>query len=129
MIKSSGFESRQKRRENFVLQGQLFVPTLILVHLQPHVTVVARKRSHHSAKDRLQLNTHALYEAKQPCTLCMWLCMRWCTQNEPRRQQFKGASAMQQPNSTVCTLLLWIFKTTPLKATVTQTESHATKAQ
>ena len=33
--KGRGFKSRQKRRENFLLQGQLSVLTLILVSVSP----------------------------------------------------------------------------------------------
>ena len=43
--KVSGFESRQERRENFLLRGQLSVLTLYLgiYQLNPRVTAVARK--------------------------------------------------------------------------------------
>ena len=34
-LKGSGFKSQQERRENFLLQGQLFVLTLILVSVPP----------------------------------------------------------------------------------------------
>ena len=40
----------------------------------------------------------------------------WCTQKlVPRRQQFHMAPAMQQPNSTVSTLLQWILKICAVK--------------
>ena len=38
------FESRQERRENFLLQSQLCVLTLIRCPFHPRVTAVARKR-------------------------------------------------------------------------------------
>ena len=61
-MKDRGFESLQERRENFLLQGQLSVLTLISV--SPRVTAVAVKDPGHSAKSaggRLQLNTHTPY--------------------------------------------------------------------
>ena len=42
--KGCEFESRQERRENFLLQSQRCVLTLILCPFQPRVTAVARKR-------------------------------------------------------------------------------------
>ena len=42
--KGRGFESRQERRENFFLQGQLSVLTLISVSVSPRVTAVAREK-------------------------------------------------------------------------------------
>ena len=42
--KGCEFESRQERRKNFLLQGQLFVLTLIRCPFHPRVTAVARKR-------------------------------------------------------------------------------------
>ena len=43
--KGRGFESRQERRENVLLQGQLFVLLLFRYPFHPRVTAVARKRS------------------------------------------------------------------------------------
>ena len=42
--KGCEFEARQERRENFLLQSQLCVLTLIWCPFQPRVTAVARKR-------------------------------------------------------------------------------------
>ena len=73
-LKGRGFESLQERRENFLLQGQLFVLTLFRYpfHPRPRVTAVARKRSRSFCqKCRWQVT------AKDTCTLCMWLCMKW----------------------------------------------------
>ena len=43
-MKGCKFESRQEWRENFLLQSQLCVLTLIRCPFHPRVTVVARKR-------------------------------------------------------------------------------------
>ena len=59
--KGCKFESRQEQQENFLLQSQLCVLTLIWCPFHPCVTAVARKRPHYSAKSaggRLHLNTH-----------------------------------------------------------------------
>ena len=42
--KGCEFKSRQEWRENFLLQSQICVLTLILCPFHPHVTAVARKR-------------------------------------------------------------------------------------
>ena len=44
VIESCEFESRQERRENFFLQSQLCVLTLIRCPFHPRVTAVARKK-------------------------------------------------------------------------------------
>ena len=57
--KGCEFESRQERRENFLLQSQLCVLTLIRCPFHPRVTAVARKRPRpfcQSAGGRLHLN-------------------------------------------------------------------------
>ena len=67
--KGRGFESLQERRENFLLQGQLSVLTLISVSAPPPCyrsprSPVPVKDPGHSAKSiggRLQLNTHTPY--------------------------------------------------------------------
>ena len=87
-MKGRGFESLQERRENFLLQGQLSVLTLIFgIRSIPRVTAVARKRSRSFCqKCRWQVT------AKQVYTLRMWpyVCalnevtrctVVWCTQN------------------------------------------------
>ena len=59
--KGCEFESRQELRENFLLQSQLCVLTLIRCPFHPFVTAVARKRPRsfcQSAGGRLHLNTH-----------------------------------------------------------------------
>ena len=67
--KGPGFKSLLERQENFLLQSQLSVLTLISVSVQPRVTAVARKRPwSFCQKRRLQL--------KHAYTLRMWLCMK-----------------------------------------------------
>ena len=59
--KGCEFESRQERREHFLLQSELCVLTLIRCPFHPRVTAVARKGPGHSAKSadgRLHLNMH-----------------------------------------------------------------------
>ena len=64
-MKGREFESLQVRWENFLLQGQLSVLTLI------SVSVPARKRSRSFCqKCRWQVT------AKHGYTLCMWICMK-----------------------------------------------------
>ena len=58
------------RRENSLLQGQVYMLTLILVSVRPPVTAVARSRSF-CQKCRWQVT------AKHACTCRMWLCMKW----------------------------------------------------
>ena len=73
--KSPGFESRQKRWENFLLQGQLSVLIVISVSVPPPVLPQYDvKDPGHSAKGaggRLQLNTHThpIYVALNEVTL------------------------------------------------------------
>ena len=64
--KGRGFESLQERLENFLLQGQHSVLTLISVSVPPPCYRNRRKRSRSFCKKvqvaaRLQLNTHAPY--------------------------------------------------------------------
>ena len=77
--KAPGFESRQERRERFLLQGQLSVLTLISVSVPPRVTAVALKwfRSF-CQKCRWQVT------AKHTYTLPNWCMVEWCTQNMRR---------------------------------------------
>ena len=76
--KGPGFESRQERRENFLLQGQLPVLTLT------RVTAVARKRSRSFCqKCRLQVtakHTHTL-PIWLPSDTVTWCMVECCTQN------------------------------------------------
>ena len=62
-MKGLGFESWQEWGENFLLQGQLSVLTLISVSVLPpcYCIVYVKDPSHFakSADGRLQLNTHA----------------------------------------------------------------------
>ena len=69
--KLRGFESWHELRENFLLQGQLSVLTLVSVSVPPpsthptaRVTTVARK-------------CRCRVTAKHTCTLHMWLCVKW----------------------------------------------------
>ena len=63
--KGRWFESLQERRENFILQGQLFVLNLISVSgstpVLPQWNVKDPGQSAKSAGGRLQLNTHVPY--------------------------------------------------------------------
>ena len=91
--KGHWFESLLEQRENFLLQGQLSVLTLISVSVPPCVTAVAYKRPRSFCqKCRWQVT------AKHAYTLRMWLYMKWhsiwCTQNVPRWQQILVAPAM-----------------------------------
>ena len=73
-IKGCRFKSLQKRRETFLLQGQLSVLTLFQYPFHPHVTVtaIACKRSwSFCRKCRWQIS------AKHTCTLHVWLCVKW----------------------------------------------------
>ena len=70
--KGPGFESRQERRENFLLQGQLSVLTLISVSVPPPCYRIARKRARSFCqKCRCQVT------AKHAYTLPMWFWMKW----------------------------------------------------
>ena len=61
-LKGSKFEPRLKQQENFLLQRQLCVLTLIQCPFHPHVTAVACKRPRSFCQKntggRLQLNMH-----------------------------------------------------------------------
>ena len=70
-LKGRRFESLQKRRENFLLQGQLSVLTLIRYPFHPRVTAVARKRSRSFCQKCMWQVT-----AKHAYTLRMWLCIK-----------------------------------------------------
>ena len=62
----------KERRENFLLQGQLSVLTLISVSVPAPCYRIARKRSRSFCqKCRWQVT------AKYACTLRMWLCTKW----------------------------------------------------
>ena len=104
--KGRGFESLQEWRENFLLQGQLSVLTVISVSVPPPV---ARKRPRSfRQKCRWQVI------AKHAYTLRMWLCMKWhgawlygvhrtCAETAPVSCGTSHASAVSTP-------LRWIFK-------------------
>ena len=55
------FRLTQERRENFLLQGRLSVPTLISVSVLPLLHVKDPGHSAKSAGGRLQLHTHTPY--------------------------------------------------------------------
>ena len=84
-LKGCGFESPQERGENFLLQGQLSVLTLISVFVPPPCYRSSTSFGK-NAGGRLQLNTHAPY--------VIWCMVVWCTQNAPRWQLFRVAPAM-----------------------------------
>ena len=74
--KGCEFKSWQEGRENFLLQSQLRVLTLIRCSFHPRVTVVARKRPGHAAKSaggRLHLNTHTPLTQRSQSGLTMLL--------------------------------------------------------
>ena len=83
-------ESRQERRDNFLLQGQLSVLTLISVSVPPpcyrsstwKITVGLRKVQVAGAGGRLQLKTHTPYLCgfKWSDTVT-WCMVEWWTQN------------------------------------------------
>ena len=69
--KRRGFESWHELRENFLLQGQLSVLTLISVSVPPpptHPTTRATTVAHKCS---------CRVTAKHTCTLHMWLCLKW----------------------------------------------------
>ena len=129
--KGRRFESWQKRREKFLLEGHLSVLGLISVSVPLPWSCSKAEDPGHSAKNaggRLQLNTHAPNVCGFAWSAVTWCTVVWRTQNAPRRQQFHVA-ASQQPNSAVSTLLRMIFKTRYKRL---QSSSHnhiATKAQ
>ena len=106
-LKGCGFESLHGWRENFLLQGQLSVLTLVWVSVHPRVTAVACKRS-------FCQKCRWLVTAKHACTLRMWLCMKWhgarlygvhrtCAETAAVSCGTSHASAVSTP-------LRWIFK-------------------
>ena len=111
-LKGRGFESLLERRENFLLQGQLSVLTLIRYPFHPRVTAVARKRPRSFCqKCRWQVT------AKHAYTLRMWLCMKWhgaCLYGVRRTRRdwlpLAADSCDTSHASAVSTPLQWIFK-------------------
>ena len=110
--KGCGFKSLLERRENFLLQGQLSVLTLIRYPFHPRVTAVARKRPlSFCQKCRWQVT------AKHAYTLCTWLCMKWhgaCLYGVRRTRRdwlsLAADSCGTSHASAVSTPLRWIFK-------------------
>ena len=84
--KCLGFESRQERRENFLLQCQHFV----LTHIPVSVPPPCYRRS---AGGRLQLNTHTPYVCGFAWSDMVYGCMVY-TEPAPSWQQFYVAPAM-----------------------------------
>ena len=70
--KGRGLESLVERRENFLLQGQLSVRTLISVSVPPPCYRSSTKRSRSFCQKRRWQVT-----AKHAYTLRTWLCMKW----------------------------------------------------
>ena len=108
-LKGHGFKSLQERRENFPLQGQLSVLTLISVSVPPHVTAVSRKRSSSFCqKCRWQVTAktciHVTYVALHEVTWCMVV---WCPQN---LCWDSSSFTWHQPYQRLSTPLGWIFK-------------------
>ena len=71
--KGCKFESRQKRRDNSLLQSWLCVLTLIRCPFHSHVTTMTRKHPRLSAKSadgRLNLNTHTSLTQRSRSGLC-----------------------------------------------------------
>ena len=110
--KGCGFESLLERRENFLLQGQLSVLTLIRYPFHPCVTAVAHKRPRSFCqKCRWQVT------AKHAYTLRTWLCMKWhgaCLYGVRRTRRdwlsVAADSCGTSHASAVSTPLRWIFK-------------------
>ena len=101
--------------ENFLLQGQLSVLTLIPVSVPPRVTSVARKRSRSFCqKCRWQVT------AKYACTSRMWLCIKrhgaWLYGVHRTCAETAAVSCGNSHASAVSTPLRWIFKNALLKA-------------
>ena len=84
MIETSRVESLQEWRENFLLQGQLCVPTLILESIPPLCYHSSTSQSFcRKCRWQFTVNTHAHYACyfKWSDTV-NWCCMVvWCTQN------------------------------------------------
>ena len=135
--KGPGFESRQERRENILLRGQLSVLTLIFctcstpVLPQQHV-----KDPGHSTKSgggRLQLNTHTPYLCGFEWSVTVnWCMVKWCkcihrtsaeTAAVSRGTSHATTKECYQHTASVD------IKNTRYKRIVTHSESHATWAQ
>ena len=69
-LKGCGFKSLQEWRDSFLLQGQLSVPTLILVSVPPPCY-------RNSTYKILVILPKVQVTAKHACILRMWLCMKW----------------------------------------------------
>ena len=88
-LKGPRFKSLREWQENFLLQGQLSVVTLISVSIPPSCYHSIKDLGHcaKSAGGRLQLNTHARY---------MWFCMKrhgaWLY--DVHRMRWDGSSFM-----------------------------------
>ena len=86
-LKGLRFESRQERRENFLLHGQFSVLTLISVsvlHLcyRSNTEKIPVILSKVQVAARLQLNTHALYICGfEKSDTVNWCMVVWCSQN------------------------------------------------
>ena len=93
-LKGYRFKSLQERWENFLLQGQLCVLTLISLSVPPSVTAVARQRSQSFCqKCRWQLNTHTPYVCGFAWSDMVHGYMVY-RELAPRWQQFHVAPAM-----------------------------------
>ena len=84
--------------QQFLLQSQLSVLTLILVLIPPsHVTAVAHKKDPGRSAEKCKVagygytGMHLRYVALHEVTWCLVV---WCTQNTLRQQQFHVAPAM-----------------------------------
>ena len=90
--KGRGFEFRQERRENFLLQGQLSVLTYIGIRSTPVYHVKDPGHSAKSVGGRLQLNMHAPYTCGFAWSNMVRACMY--TKIAPGWQQFHVAPTM-----------------------------------
>ena len=105
LLKGRWFESRQERRENYPLQGQFSVPTLISVSVPPPCY-----RSHFEG-GRLQVTTHAAYVTGFAGSDVIGCMSVWCQQNVSRRQQFYDQPCKDQER---CNYTTWEYIQTAL---------------
>jgi len=71
--KGGGFESRQERLENVLLQYQLSVLTLILYPLHPRISAVAHKRSRPFCRWCIKISTKKITRVFQGKWCTLWL--------------------------------------------------------
>ena len=111
--KVTGLSPSRSGRRIFFSGSTFSADSYFGIHSTPVLPQQHVKNLGHSAKSaggRLQLNAHAPHVCGFAWHHVTWCVVVWCTQNALRQQQFHNAPARWQPNSTVSTPLLWIFK-------------------